>query len=112
MMKISASLALRTDYFVERRRGRWTTSEVSEFAGLRLRLPHEVSILITMVGAVGRCRGVEPRAKVSNRDRRRCIFCAVCAERPDASCERARMRPKANILLTIRCSHSRHLFGP
>jgi hypothetical protein len=38
---------------------------VSAFAGLRFGLAHEVSILITLIGAVGRCPGVAPRSKIS-----------------------------------------------
>ena len=43
--------------------GREPASAMSRFAGMRR--GHEVSILMTLVGAVGRCRGVAPRAKTS-----------------------------------------------
>ena len=45
--------------------GRQPAKQVSAFAGLRFGLAHEVSILITLIGAVGRCPGVAPRSKIS-----------------------------------------------
>src|SRR6266851_397915 len=45
--------------------GQEATKNASGFAAWQLGHRHEVSILIVVIGAVGRCRGAEPRSKVS-----------------------------------------------
>ena len=66
MLKISGRFELGVGYLSECYHGRPTTSEASErFTGLRFGLADEVSILITLIGAVGRCPGVAPGSKIS-----------------------------------------------
>src|SRR4029077_18365742 len=46
--------------------GRGPAAQIGIFVALCLGdCAHEVSILIAMIGAVGRCRGIEPRLKIS-----------------------------------------------